>query len=56
MNEGFMSLSHKEVQGRRQDVVKGGADARREMPMPLQSEVWGPLGVWGLPEAYDHMF
>ena len=43
-------------QGRRQDFVKGGADARREMPTPLQSEVWGLPGVWGLPEAYDHMF
>ena len=32
-------------QGRRQDFAKGGADARREMPTPLRSGVWGPLGV-----------
>ena len=28
-------------QGRRQDFAKGGADARRKMPMPLRLEVWG---------------
>ena len=35
------------TQGRRQDFVKGGADARHGMPTPLWSGVWGPSGVWG---------
>ena len=32
-------------QGRRQEFVKEGADARREMPTLLRSEVWGLPGV-----------
>ena len=44
------------LQGRRQDFVKGGADAKREMTTPLQSGVWGPSGGWGSLEAHENMF
>ena len=43
------------AQGRRQDFAKGGADARRELPTPLQSEVWWPSGVWESLEAHEIM-
>ena len=33
-------------QGRRQDFVKGGADARYEMQTPLWLGSWGCQGVW----------
>ena len=42
----IMPLQHL-TQGRRQDFAEGGADARRDMPAPLRSEVSGPPGVLG---------
>ena len=55
-SHGMDEITQESAQGRKQDFGKGGADARREMALPLRSEVWGLPGIKGLTESNDHMF